>query len=90
MNFKNADVAESEYGLDYSGLRHIGFQVEDLEAIAERMANAGYQSRDDMNHALAMGRPSRHGNAEFKYGGPHGVVIDVSATGWAGTSPIDK
>ena len=90
LNFKNADVAGSEYGLDYSGLHHIGFQVEDLEQIAERMANAGHQARDDMNHALAMGQPSRHGNVEFKYGGPDGVVIDVSATGWAGTSPIDK
>ena len=90
LNFRNADVAGSEYGLDYSGLHHIGFQVEDLETIAERMTNAGHQARDDMNQAMSMGRPSRHGNVEHKYGGPDGVVIDVSATGWAGTSPIDK
>jgi catechol 2,3-dioxygenase-like lactoylglutathione lyase family enzyme len=42
LNFNNAGVAGSEYGLDYSGLHHIGFQVEDLEAIAERMANTGH------------------------------------------------
>lgn len=90
LNFRNADVAGSEYGLDYSGLHHIGFQVESLEEIAERMANAGHAARDDMNTALAMGQPSRHGNVEYKYGGPDGVVIDVSETGWAGTSPMDK
>jgi len=42
-----------------------------------------------MNTALAMGQPGRHGNVEYKYGGPDGVVIDVSETGWAGTSPMD-
>ena len=89
LHFRNADVAGSEYGLDYSGLHHIGFQVESLEEIAERMANAGYEARDDMNNAMAMGRPNRHGNVEHKYGGPDGVVIDISETGWAGTSPMD-
>jgi catechol 2,3-dioxygenase-like lactoylglutathione lyase family enzyme len=89
LNFKNADVAGAEYGLDYSGLHHIGFQVESLEEIAEKMANAGGKPRDDMNNALAAGMAhSRDGNVEYKYGGPDGVVIDVSETGWAGTSPI--
>lgn len=90
LNFRNADVAGSEYGLDYSGLHHIGFQVENLEEIAERMANAGHSARDDMNNALSMGRTGSHGNVEHKFGGPDGVVVDVSATGWAGTSPMDK
>jgi hypothetical protein len=29
-----------------------------------------------------------HGNVEVKYGGPDGVIIDVSETGWVGTSPM--
>ena len=29
---------------------------------------------------------SRHANVEAKYGGPEGVIIDVSETGWVGTS----
>ena len=27
-----------------------------------------------------------HANVEVKYGGPDGVIIDISQTGWVGTS----
>jgi len=91
LNFKIEDVAGAEYGLDYSGIHHIGFQVESLEEIAERLATANSQPRDDINKALGVGMDRRgHGNVEVKYGGPDGVIRDVSETGWVGTSPIDK
>ena len=90
LHFKNQDVAGPEYGLEYSGLHHIGFQVESLEEIAERLATAHAKPRDDINRALGVGMDSHHrGNVEVKYGAPDGVIVDVSETGWAGTSPMD-
>ena len=55
LNFKNDVVAGVERGKDYSGIHHIGFQVESLEAIAEKLAAAGSQPRDDVNQALGVG-----------------------------------
>ncbi|MEE8289806.1 MAG: VOC family protein [Nitrosomonadaceae bacterium] len=90
LDFKNNEVAGSEYGMGYSGIHHLGFQVENLEEIAEKMAAAHAKPRDDINRALSVGMDrGRHANVEVKYGGPDGVIIDVSQTGWVGTSPID-
>ncbi len=88
LNFKNDQVA-GERGKDYSGIHHIGFQVESLEEIAEKLAGAGSEPMHEVNRALgvgSMGGPQHgHGNVEVKYEGPDGVMIDVSQTGWAGT-----
>ncbi len=87
LNFKNNEVAGPEYGMEYSGLHHIGFEVESLEEIAERMATANAGPRDDINKALAISMDGqRHANVEVKFGGPDGIIIDVSETGWVGTS----
>ena len=85
---KDADVGAN--GPNYSGIHHIGFQVESLEQIAEKLAEAGSQPRHDVNQALGVG-PGRqnHGNVEVKYSGPDGVMLDVSQTGWVGTSGLD-
>jgi glyoxylase I family protein len=89
LNFKNDEVAGIERGKDYSGLHHIGFQVENLEEIAEKLAAANSKPRDDINKALGVGMGrSRHANVEVKYAGPDGVVVDVSETGWVGTSGL--
>ncbi len=51
------------------------------------LANAEFKPRHDINQALGVGMDqSRHANVEAKYGGPEGVIIDVSETGWVGTS----
>jgi catechol 2,3-dioxygenase-like lactoylglutathione lyase family enzyme len=86
LNFKNDQAAGVERGKGFSGIHHIGFQVENLEAIAERLAAAGAARRDDVNQALGVGGRQAHGNVEVKYGGPDGVMLDVSETGWVGTS----
>jgi len=89
LNFKNDQVAGVERGKGYSGIHHIGFQVESLEAIAEKLAEAGAPLRDDINEALGVGQGRRHGgNVEVKYRGPDGVILDVSETGWVGTSGL--
>ena len=89
LNFKNDAVAGVERGKGWSGIHHIGFQVESLEAIAERLKSAGSVPRDDINQALGVGHGShRTANVEVKYVGPDGVTVDVSESGWVGTSPL--
>jgi catechol 2,3-dioxygenase-like lactoylglutathione lyase family enzyme len=86
LNFKNDAVAGVERGKEWSGIHHIGFQVESLEAIADRLAAAGSEPRHDINEALGVGHGHRAGgNVEVKYVGPDGVTVDVSETGWVGT-----
>jgi len=85
LNFKNDTAAGVERGKDWSGIHHIGFQVESLDAIADRLNAAGSQRRDDINQALGVGGRQAHGNVEVKYCGPDGVMLDVSETGWTGT-----
>jgi len=89
LKFKNDAVAGTERGKEWSGLHHIGFQVESLEDIAAKLTAAAAPPRDDINQALGvgMGRP-HHANVEVKYSGPDGVIVDVSETGWVGTSPL--
>lgn len=89
LKFKNDAVAGSEYGTGYSGIHHIGFQVENLEEIADKLAEAQSKPREDINRALGVGMGGpRHANVEVKYNGPDGVILDVSETGWVGTSPL--
>jgi catechol 2,3-dioxygenase-like lactoylglutathione lyase family enzyme len=87
LNFKNDAVAGTERGKAWSGIHHIGFQVDSLEAIAEKLAAAGSEPRHDVNEALGVGQGHhRYGNVEVKYSGPDGVMVDVSETGWVGAS----
>ena len=87
LDFKNDAVAGPEYGKGYSGFHHIGFQVEDLEETAQKLEAAGSIPRDEINNALGVGMGGpRHANVEVKFGGPDGVIIDISQGGWAGTS----
>jgi catechol 2,3-dioxygenase-like lactoylglutathione lyase family enzyme len=86
LNFKNDAAAGAERGRGFCGIHHIGFQVESLEAIAEKLAAAGSEPRHDVNEALGVSHGQRYGNVEVKYNGPDGVMVDVSETGWVGTS----
>src|SRR5712664_4819616 len=61
LNFKNDAVAGVERGTGWSGIHHIGFQVESLEDIADKLATAGSTRRDDINQALGVGQGPRHG-----------------------------
>ena len=62
-----------------------------MALIVSCFAAAGSSPRDDVNQALGVGHGPRHGgNVEVKYSGPDGVMVDVSETGWVGTSPLPK
>ena len=89
LNFRNDQAAGAERGKEWSGIHHIGFQVESLEEIAEKLKTAGSEPRHDVNAALGVGEGRRHGgNVEVKYNGPDNVMVDVSETGWVGTSGL--
>lgn len=91
LNFKNDQVAGVERGKDWSGIHHIGFEVESVEEIIEKLKVAGSKPREDINHALGliMGAGS-HGNAELRFSGPDSVSFDISQTGWVGTPKTAK
>jgi glyoxylase I family protein len=87
LNFKNDQAAGVERGRGFSGIHHIGFEVESLAAIFDKLAAVGAERRHDVEQALGVGQDHRP-NVEVKYRGPDGIMIDVSETGWVGTSAI--
>lgn len=81
---KDADVGAS--GANFSGIHHIGFQVEDLDQACKKLERVkGKQLSQRPASDLAMGATGRR-NQEMKWSGPDGVVIDISYTGWDGNS----
>ena len=88
LKYKNEPAAGSEYGTDYVGIHHLGFQVEDIEEASKKFAAAGYPPRHDINVAQGLGANPEKDNAEYKYQGPEGIIIDVSERGWVGTTPL--
>lgn len=85
MRFKKDEVA-GELGTEYSGIHHIGFQVEDMEKADTKLKNANSSPSTEINDArnAAMGHGHGGKNVEFAYIGPDGVMINVSQGGWAG------
>ncbi len=92
LRFKNDTLAGVERGKGWSGIHHIGFQVESLEETAAQLRKTTAKPRDDINVALGLGAggaAAGHGNVEVRYLGPDNVNFDVSETGWVGT-PSNK
>ena len=86
LRFKNEAVA-GERGTAYSGIHHIGLQVEDLASIDAKLRDRQSLPMESVNAALQsrIGKGHSGRNVEVKYGGPDGVMIDVSQGGWVGT-----
>jgi len=82
LHFKNDQAAGVERGRSFKGIHHIGFEVEDLTAIADKLTGAGAVRRHDVEQALGVGDGQRKHNVEVKWTGPDGVMVDVSETGW--------
>ena len=87
LRFKNDVVAGAERGTGWSGIHHIGFQVESLDEMIAKLEQSGAATpRADINAALGVGAASAgHGNVEMRYIGPDNVNFDISQTGWDGT-----
>ena len=58
LKFKSDAAAGEERGKDWSGIHHFGFQVESLEAIAERLAQVG-SAAPRRHQQRARPRPDR-------------------------------
>ena len=87
LKFRSDVVAGAEFGTEYAGIHHIGFQVEDAEAADVKLREKDSEPRDDINKALHSSMGNGHGgrNVETKYAGPEGIMIDISQSGWVGT-----
>ena len=89
LDFKS-DAVAGERGKDWEGIHHIGFEVESLEDIERRLADANSKPMEEVNTALHAGNTGpRQQNVETKYEGPNGEMIDVSQVGWVGTRGLD-
>ena len=89
LKFKNEAIVGDKFDTNYSGIHHIGFEVEDAAAADAKLRRADAAPMDEINTALHAGMGTGHGgrNVELKYSGPDGVMIDISQTGWVGTEP---
>jgi catechol 2,3-dioxygenase-like lactoylglutathione lyase family enzyme len=79
LRFKTDEAADRNDGMGVTfGLHHFGFWVEDTEETRLRLKEAGAEYRQT--------RPEAAPTAFFeeKYKGPDGVMIDITAEGWAG------
>lgn len=66
----------------YAGIDHLGFEVENLTEICEKLEDAGAHAtnqRIDMVHPSGSDAVSYY---ELKYRGPDDQVIDVTESGW--------
>jgi catechol 2,3-dioxygenase-like lactoylglutathione lyase family enzyme len=80
---KDADVGAN--GPNYSGIHHLGFQVDELEEACAKLNKVKAKQltqKDGLDTAMGPRGPR---NFEMKWAGPDDVVIDISHTGWAGT-----
>ena len=89
LHFKNDQVAGVERGKEWTGIHHIGFQVDSLDDVAARLTAAGSSRRHDVERALGVSSETE-GNVEVKWTGPDGVMLDVSKTGWLGTQTFGR
>ena len=86
LRFKNEAVAAESFRTMYSGIHHIGFQVEDASDAEAKLKRANSHPVDAVNEPLvsSSARGSAGRNVALKYSGPDGVMIDVSRRGWVG------
>ena len=89
--FKTNDDADvGAHGPNFSGIHHMGFYVEDIEEHAEKLEREGGKR---LTPTAAPGTGGLFGmgagasNAEAKFSGPDGVIIDMSESGWQSGSP---
>lgn len=82
LNYKTDAVAGPEFGASFSGLHHIGFQVDSVEETAGALETNGGAMRDDIDEGFGIKPSGVKGKGEYKFGGPDKVIIDLSESGW--------
>lgn len=77
---KDRDVGPN--GPNFSGIHHIGFQVDDLDAVCEKLGAAKAVSLTKSQGVDTSSSAPRPPRAEMKWAGPDGQVLDISVPGW--------
>lgn len=76
LDFPSDEAADMKGGVNYEGLHHLGFQVDDLDETSARLAST---EAEKLGSAEGTGHKFYF---EEKYRGPNGVIMDVSTKGW--------
>ncbi|MDE2779257.1 MAG: VOC family protein [Chloroflexota bacterium] len=83
----NADADVGPNGENYSGIHHIGFQVDSLQETGDKLR--GIDGEEIVRRDLAGPGEVRAPRAEEKWSGPNGQVLDISESGWLHKPPMD-
>lgn len=76
LHFKS-DEASQGTGVDFVGIHHIGFWVDDVIESGKTSRNAGA--------TWIMGDPNNPDGYEVKHTDLSGIIYDIAAHGWAGS-----
>ncbi|MYC29389.1 MAG: VOC family protein [Chloroflexi bacterium] len=83
----NADADVGPNGENFSGIHHIGFQVDSLQEAGSRLQQIG--GDEIVRRDVAGPGETRPPRAEEKWSGPNGQVLDISEPGWLHKLPLD-
>ena len=83
----NEDADVGPDGENYSGIHHIGFQVDSLQSTGARLRGIG--GDEIVRREVAKDGEFRAPRAEEKWSGPNGQVLDISEPGWLHKLPLD-
>jgi methylmalonyl-CoA/ethylmalonyl-CoA epimerase len=75
LKFKDEHASQGK-GVDYVGLHHVGFWVDDVPTTAKAASASGAE--------WLMGDPTDNSGYEVKYTDPNGIIFDISQGGWGG------
>ena len=80
LRYKTEAAMGEEHAMDYQGLHHIGFWVDDVAAARKAVEEGGAR--------YWMGQESKDTTAyyEIKYRDPNGQIFDITESGWLGAS----
>ena len=80
LRFHTDDAAGDERGKDFVGIHHMGFIVDDLEAMSKKIEDNGGRFHRELKGGGGV-------DFERKFRDPDGVVFDISHKGWVGIEP---
>lgn len=81
----NLAILRPHEGSAASGIEHLGFQVDDLEATLAKLARAGGTPLGEPERRAPESPSKPQSYFEIKCVGPDRQLIDISTAGWVGT-----
>jgi catechol 2,3-dioxygenase-like lactoylglutathione lyase family enzyme len=80
LNFKTDQLGR---GVDYVGMHHFGFLVEDVDELSKNLEADGAPR-------FEQGQGGPMSFFELKHRGPDGVVFDLAGHPWVGSAPLNE